>query len=261
MKVLSLGAGVQSSTLLLMALEGELEQPDCAIFADTGFEPAHVYTQLERLEALAAQVQFPIHRVSAGNIRDDAMDRARGNASRWASMPFHITTQGQRPGMLRRQCSSEYKIKPIRTKLREIQERPKPGSVEMWLGISLDEIARMRPSSVKWITSRFPLVEKRMTRWDCIRWLDHRGYKVPNRSSCIGCPYHSRQVWADMKTTDPKSWQEAVEFDAAIRKLPGLIGECYLHRSCTPLPEVHLSGDGQMELQLWSDECEGICGT
>ena len=37
LRVLSLGAGVQSTTLALMAAHGEIgPMPDCAIFADTG---------------------------------------------------------------------------------------------------------------------------------------------------------------------------------------------------------------------------------
>lgn len=39
LKVLSLGAGVQSTTVLLMSWAGELPPLDCAIFADTGWEP------------------------------------------------------------------------------------------------------------------------------------------------------------------------------------------------------------------------------
>ena len=68
--VLSLGAGVQSSTLLLMAEAGEIEpRPDAAIFADTGWEPAAVYQHLDWLET---QTSIPIHRVSNGrNLYDD----------------------------------------------------------------------------------------------------------------------------------------------------------------------------------------------
>ena len=54
MRVLSLGAGVQSTTLLLMAVEGILPGLDCAIFADTGWEPARVYEHLDRVSAVAA---------------------------------------------------------------------------------------------------------------------------------------------------------------------------------------------------------------
>lgn len=35
LRVLSLGAGVQSTTLALMMAHGEVEVPDAAIFADT----------------------------------------------------------------------------------------------------------------------------------------------------------------------------------------------------------------------------------
>src|SRR5262249_18428138 len=37
--ILSLGAGVQSTTLALLAAGGELALPEAAIFADTGWEP------------------------------------------------------------------------------------------------------------------------------------------------------------------------------------------------------------------------------
>lgn len=50
--ILSLGAGVQSSTLALMAARGEVPgfpKLDCAIFADTQDEPASVYRWLEWL--------------------------------------------------------------------------------------------------------------------------------------------------------------------------------------------------------------------
>jgi hypothetical protein len=53
-RTLSLGAGVQSTTLLLMSLEGMLPKLDCAIFADTGWEPQRVYEHLDLISAQAA---------------------------------------------------------------------------------------------------------------------------------------------------------------------------------------------------------------
>lgn len=38
MRVLSLGAGVQSTCLALLAAEGEIEAPDFAVFADTNID-------------------------------------------------------------------------------------------------------------------------------------------------------------------------------------------------------------------------------
>ena len=49
-KVLSLGAGVRSSTVLLMSYHGELPLLDAAIFADTQWEPKAVYEHLEWLK-------------------------------------------------------------------------------------------------------------------------------------------------------------------------------------------------------------------
>jgi len=90
--VLNLGAGVQSSTVFLMAVNGALIKPHCAIFADTGWEPHGVYTHLEWLKSEGERSGIPIHVVSNGNIRDDAMRRQPnlGGGGRFASMPLYI---------------------------------------------------------------------------------------------------------------------------------------------------------------------------
>tara|TARA_Y100000310_G_C20434133_1_gene692906 strand:+ start:47 stop:319 length:273 start_codon:yes stop_codon:yes gene_type:complete len=68
--IISLGAGVQSSTMALMAAKGEITpMPDGAIFADTQWEPNHVYKWLDFIEK---NVPFPIYRVTAGNLTEDA---------------------------------------------------------------------------------------------------------------------------------------------------------------------------------------------
>src|SRR6266550_8880108 len=72
LRILSLGAGVQSSTLLLMACEGEL-QIDAAIFADTQWEPWWVYQHLDGLEKVAKAAGIPIYRVTIGDLRADAL--------------------------------------------------------------------------------------------------------------------------------------------------------------------------------------------
>ena len=116
LRVLSLGAGVQSTTLALLAAAGQFDQPDAAIFADTGWEPAAVYRHLDELEGL---LPFPVHRVSAGSLRErllalpDETDRDR---KRFAAVPF-FTADG---GMGVRQCTKAYKLYPIRDKIKEL---------------------------------------------------------------------------------------------------------------------------------------------
>src|SRR6266542_1825427 len=187
LRVLSLGAGVQSSTCLLMSLAGELPRLHAAIFADTGWEPKAVYQHLERLEATAQAGGVPVYRVSAGNLRSDALDPDH----HFASLPLFVRREDGGRGMIRRQCSREYKVTPIRRQVRALYEQAghPPGGVEQWLGISLDEAHRMRSSDVRYIALRYVLVEQRMTRGDCQRWLAAHGWQGVPRSSCIGCPY------------------------------------------------------------------------
>jgi len=81
--VISLGAGVQSSTMALKAACGEFPRPDCAIFADTGYEPKSVYLYLDYLKSM---LPFPIHIVRKGNIKDDML--AAKDKSNFLVAPF-----------------------------------------------------------------------------------------------------------------------------------------------------------------------------
>lgn len=267
LRVLSLGAGVQSSTLALMAARGEIgPMPDCAIFADTGCEPKAVMAHLAWMMSPGV-LPFPVHIVSTGNIRADLL-RA-GNGERWASIPaFTRTIENGRAriGMIRRQCTKDYKLVPIRRKVRELvgltrRRSPKTPVVEQWIGISLDEVIRMKPSFEDWQVNRWPLIERRMTRQDCLRWLERNGYPRPPKSACIGCPFHSDAMWRALRDDDPDGWTEAVEVDRAIRiGLRGIRAEVFLHRSAVPLESADLCAADHGQLDLWPNECEGMCG-
>lgn len=251
---LSLGAGVQSSTLLLLAAAGKLGRIDGAIFSDTQWESAATYAHLDRLEKEVAEpAGIPIYRVTAGNIRADALDPEH----RFASMPLHILNQDGTPGMGRRQCSSEYKLKPIKRKVRELLGYPHPVPVpkgvfvETLIGFSRDEIGRVSDSSVNYMRSVFPLLDldgaadgrKGWTRSDCLRYLRRHGFGNTPKSACQGCPFHGNAQWRDMRDNHPEEWADAVEFDREIRaghananaKGQPLLGTAYLHRSRIPL--------------------------
>lgn len=141
MIVISLGAGVQSTTLALMAAHGEIgPMPDCAIFADTGWEPKAVYAHLDWLESV---LPFPVHRVTGGNLRADALTRSNTTGQRFAAVPWFMKMPNGDAAMGRRQCTKEYKLRPIQRKVVELQNgKRRKGGTEMWLGISLDEIIR-----------------------------------------------------------------------------------------------------------------------
>lgn len=120
LRLLSLGAGVQSTTLGLLSAEGALPKLDGAIFSDTGWEPQSVYDHLDRLEAeVLRPAGIPLHRVGRGNLRDDLL-----NPDKMAMIPAYTLSPAGSRGMLKRKCTLNYKLGPIRTQTRRLLGAP-----------------------------------------------------------------------------------------------------------------------------------------
>jgi len=242
MNIISLGAGVQSSTMALMAAHGEITpMPDAAIFADTQAEPEAVY---EWLDWLKKQLPFPVIRVSKGNLQRETL-RQRTSKKGRNYYKLYVPSYGEN-GPMPRKCTTDFKLVPLYAHLR--QWRP----VTIWIGISLDEAYRMKEPFRKWVINRYPLVDLRIRRSDCLLWMERAGYPKPPRSACIFCPYHSDQEWRDLPSSE---FAQAVEFE---RQLPA--GE-FLHRKRVPLDQVDFSTDEDRgQLNMFNNECEGMCG-
>jgi hypothetical protein len=264
-EVLSLGAGVQSSTLALMAARGEVTpMPLAAIFADTQSEPTSVYTWLSWLES---QLPFPVHRVTAGNLAEDSLrPRRTTDGRRYTRTLLPVWSAGGH--VSQRSCTRDYKIRPIRRKLRELI-RPRRGErairVVQWIGISSDEASRMKPAPEPWIQTRWPLVELGMTRRDCLSWMETNGYPRPPRSACVFCPFHSDAEWRRLKTDEPAEFAKAVGYERALQAAKGKTDNFesvpYLHKSAVPLDGVDFRSDEERgQLNMFENECEGMCG-
>ena len=255
--VISLGAGVQSTTLLLMAVQGDLPKPDAAVFADTQAEPEAVYKQLDWVRAEAEDAGIPVYIVTAGNLWEDTLDTSK----RSASIPVFLDDGSGNAGILSRQCTQDYKIQVIRNQIAELMGGKRSKVAELWMGISLDEVQRMRDSNVQYIRNRYPLIEQRMSRADCVNWLQRHEYPEVASSSCVFCPYHSNRFWRRMRDETPQEFQRAIEFDRQIRQLRNVRGTAYLHRSLQPLEQVDLSTpEDHGQLTMFDSECEGMCG-
>ena len=84
--VISLGGGVQSSVMALMASQGAFDAiPNCAIFADTHREPPTTYTHLDWL---SKHLNFPLYVVDNGrSLREDAKAQTQWNS---LSIPWSL---------------------------------------------------------------------------------------------------------------------------------------------------------------------------
>jgi hypothetical protein len=263
LRILSLGAGVQSSTLALMIAHGEVPMVDHAIFADTQAEPRKVYDWLNWLET---KLPFPVHRVTKGDLREAVLESAR-SGKRVSQPPFFTGSDKGNEGLLRRKCTHDYKLGPIEKKVRELagvapRQKTNGWLVEQLIGISWDEATRMKPARLKFAINSYPLVDMHMTRGHCLEWMTAKGYPLPPKSACTFCPYHDGAMWRDLQLNDPESFADAVMVDEAIRDgISGTHKKLYLHRSCKPLKGIDFTtAEEAGQGRLFSNECEGMCG-
>jgi len=277
--IINLGAGVQSSAMALMAAKGEITpMPDCAIFADTQAEPDSVYEWLDWLEK---ELPFPVYRVTKGSLTEKSLTPAIATAKAKhykegeKYMKRIIPVFGEMPdgevvAALGRSCTADYKIRPIEKKIEEIanlKRGEKELKVTQWIGISYDEIQRMKESRKPWTQLRYPLIDLEMHRHHCKQWMKKNGYPEPPRSACYYCPFHSNKEWRRLRNEEPLFFKKAILFDQQIRELSKLDRamkmEAYLHRSCKPLGEIDFDNDEDKGQETWDfmSECEGMCGT
>ena len=269
-RVLSLGAGAQSSTMALMADRSEfgMTPPDVAIFADTGWEPAAVYQHLDWLKTEIKN--FPIVTVTAGDIKENLLNGVMPDGSKFLGIPFFITKDRQSSAMMHRQCTTAYKLSPIHRQIRETlavpygRVVPKDVRVEMWIGISTDESQREKDSREEWVKKVYPLLDAKLSRAQLHAWFQaNYPDRILPKSSCIGCPYHSDAIWAEMQRNHPSEFQQATAVDAALRANPNLTAltadsAAYIHSSLQPLDQIDFSKTTGYQ-DLMSQECEGVC--
>lgn len=275
--MLSLGGGTQSTVLALLAEQNYFEhKPDVAVFADTGWEPQSVYENVRWLQTV---VSFPIVTV-VGNpdtsLREAVLAGVNVRGRPWLSIPAFLADQdGQSAGMNWRQCTTDYKIAPIKAEVRSqlglAPRSPVPlaTSVEMWLGITIDEHIRTRISPDPWIVNHYPLIDMELTREDCIEWFEkeYPGRKLP-RSACVACPYRSRDGWIHLRSEDPDAFTDAVLTDQALRSQGHnatrmFRKKVFLHPRRIPLDQaVAADIDERTESNEshWGNDCSGICG-
>lgn len=257
-RVLSLGAGVQSSSLCYMYEYGLIERPpDFAVFADTQREPVEVYKFFEKLKRDIKS--FPIHVTTRGDLGDHPN-----------KIPFFLKRPDGKRGMGWRQCTNDFKVQAVNKEIRRVLGyRPRQRwrhRIEMIMGISYDERQREKISRDKWRINVYPLIDMERTRGDCLDFLKEIGISAP-RSACYFCPYRSKREWAEMKRNAPADFERACQYDESIRESSVRMGDSanlpqFISHEMIPLREVDLSKEDRKAAIDFgmNNECEGMCG-
>jgi hypothetical protein len=244
LQVISLGAGLQSSVMALMAAAGEITpMPRCGVFADTQDETPETYEWLAYLET---QLPFPVVRVTAGKL-----------SSTFGESFVHIPAfrlKGDEVSKGKKQCTRHFKLKPIYRYFRKELKATSKNPVICWVGITTDEVSRVKPARVKYVQNRWPFIEKEWNRYKCETWIKAHGYEPVPKSACEFCPLHSNATWRGLSA---ESKERAFKIDDFLRETRGE----YLHQSCRPLREIDFSTEEERgQLNMFNNECEGMCG-
>ena len=268
MNFLSLVLGVQSTAIYLMAAKGILNiKIDYAIFADTKAENPETYKYLKYLKNLQKLNNWPpIVITSNGSIIKHIQ------SGKSPSLP--LFTNGKSGGLLNRQCTSYFKINPVKRtikKLYGLKTRQKAPLTKIYLGISSDEIRRLKYSEVNWIIKSYPLVgyestkndfikysNNKISRADCLAFFKKYNFKTPPKSSCFFCPYQKPEEWQKLKKETPKLFELAAQLEDKIQENPKLKNSAFFSRELKPLRKADFKKD---QLNAFENCDSGFCGS
>jgi hypothetical protein len=251
---------------------GEIERLDAIITADTGWERRATYAARDWYIDWFRGKGLRVEVVGGRDIRVEGADRS-----------IHIPFWTSSGGPLRRECTREFKIRPLRRRARELiglhaslPPNPPKAAIEKWLGYTWEEVGRQKKSDVQYVIKRYPLIELRWTRRDCERFLHDRGLPVPVKSACVACPFRTAAEYLEMREQGSEEFAEAVAFDERNRHNPlaercgSTADELFVYKQAStqrpvPLADADLEGDAAWSVrkgeQLMLQLCEGPCGT
>jgi len=178
--VISYGGGIQSTALVVLAMRERwpIDEIVHVDLLDAESPATREYVRYFR-EWLQREYGRDITVIERNMYRDMLHNPG------FTPVPWH----GRRERfMLKRQCTREYKVQPLQ---RYLYDRYPGERIGLMLGISVDEYHRMRDSSAARIEHVYPLVDRRLTRWQCRDVIERAGLAVPWKSSCWFCPYRS----------------------------------------------------------------------
>lgn len=229
MLVLSVQGIIDYKTFLFCNVGDDSEHPQTLRYVR---EIAMPYAKENGLEMIE------LHRVKRTGETETLYQRLTRPDSRSIDIPVKMSNGA--PG--NRACTADFKIKVVDRWLRE--HGAKIENAQVGIGISLDEFQRMKPNldpaTRDWKENKFPLIELRMTRQDCIKIIQKAGLPVPPKSSCYFCPFHPLARWQEMRVTEPELFQKSCELETMMNERRIALGKdkVWFSNKLKPLEKV-----------------------
>lgn len=249
----SYGGGWQSVAIAILVKQGVLPLPDYIGMVDTSYERAKVWEYNKKYTfPMLAELGKPVDIIPHSYATVD-IEAANGDLL----LPV-FTNSGKLPTF----CSNEWKKRVYRRRLRELNYN----FAYCWLGFSLDEYQRMKPSGVKWLMNQFPLILGygiRYRRSELGKIILDHGWPLPPSSACDFCPNRDNKTWQEIQENEPTTWQNAVQRDRWLRQPEQIArwGETYIHGSLVPLDEIDFNRENKEDDLPLFNLCGSSCFT
>lgn len=260
MKILSFGAGMQSTALALMSCENahaeengqEIPFPlvpvyDLVVFCDLGFEPPWVLSQVEFTRKACEWAGLPF-KVLPSPLYDDFM-RNFGER-RTISIPWWTLGDDGHKSRMPRNCTIDYKVELISKFVRwevlgykkgqRLRDEDKKAH-EMHMGFSAEEARRCKENPNPMFVNRFPLVDMGLTRADNFAYIKDVWGLETKASACCFCPYHKNYFFKYLKENLPETYEKLVGMDELLRDKnpkPPMDSDLFISRSRKRLEDL-----------------------
>ena len=245
MYILSFGAGVNTVALMVILIQEGLPL-DGVIFADTGGETPATYDSVKVARDYLDEYDIPFTVVQA---------RPRKTDLYGTSLRRRVI-----PSVVWRWCTRDFKVNPIHRYYLGLG-----GHVNQYIGIAFDEIHRMKDSREEFITNLYPLVDRKMTREDCISLISDAGLPVPEKSGCYFCPFNSTERWRHLLEHHPDLFEKAIALEENSKHFPNqrLTDQVFRERDRVTLREYRHQLRIGAEVASIPDgmACDGYCMT
>jgi len=201
--ILNFGAGV-NSTALIIELVKRQQKPDYVIFADTGAELPETYKHIQIM-----QEWFKTNGVVFLIVKSKYE----------CSIYDYYYNKKTIPWRKFRDCTDKFKITPITNFIKKFKEL----GVIQYIGIDIGEIRRAKKSGTKWIEFKYPLIDWKMNRQDCINTIKQENIDVPIKSGCYICPFQPFKSWISLLKTHPELFIKARQLEENNRSYPRIV--------------------------------------
>lgn len=159
-EIWSCGGGTQSGAIAVLIGDGKLPVPDLCFMTDTGREKSGTWPFVDGfIRPQLARVGLELNVIKAADFA--SIEIFSGDT---VLIPG-FTTQGGSVGKLSGFCSGRWKQDVAERYLRSLGVV----TARNWIGISIDEMRRVRKQHRKWLELWYPLIfGVRMTRANCV---------------------------------------------------------------------------------------------